>query len=109
MPFVLVSLCSLFFTFFPAIYTIKTLDAGGYEMEFPSYEFLLKIKELLHKIYPSSKWQEYTTRMVTKLFYDVGKICFCCSPTRHGSTLRVVNRKSDERREIWFFWKRPLA
>ena len=42
-------------------------------MEFPSYEFLVKIKELLQKIYPSTKWQEYTTRMVTKIFYDVGK------------------------------------
>ena len=58
---------------FPAIYTIKSLDSGGYEMEFPSYEFLAKIKELLQKIYRSTKWQEYTTRMVTKIFYDVGK------------------------------------
>ena len=55
-----------------AIYTVMSLDSGGYEMEFPSYEFLLKIKELLQKIYPSIKWQEYTTRMVTKIFYDVG-------------------------------------
>ncbi len=63
----------LFFSLLTALYTITTLESGGYEMEFPSRDFLTELQGLLRRVYPSSRWQVYSSRAVTKLYYDTGE------------------------------------
>ncbi len=63
----------LFCSLLTALYTITTLESGGYEMEFPSRDFLTELQGLLRRVYPSSRWQVYSSRAVTKLYYDAGE------------------------------------
>ena len=52
-------------------YTIKTLDTGGYEIEFAAVEFLSVLRMLVDNIHPNLKWREYTCRHVTRI--DLGQ------------------------------------
>ncbi|KAI0212338.1 hypothetical protein LSAT2_002739 [Lamellibrachia satsuma] len=56
----------------PVDYTIKTLDTGGYEIEFAAVEFLSKLRKLVDKKHTNLKWREYTCRHVTRI--DLGKM-----------------------------------
>ena len=40
------------------LYTVKRLETGGFEVEFPRAEYLLKIREELDKRYPTTKWHD---------------------------------------------------
>ncbi len=54
-------------------YTIKTLDVGGYEIEFPSAIYLELLKRHISIQHPDVTWREYTNRHVTKLKLDKSK------------------------------------
>lgn len=57
---------------FAVDYTIKTLDTGGYEIEFAAVEFLSELRMLVDKKHTNLKWREYTCRHVTRI--DLGKM-----------------------------------
>jgi len=40
------------------LYTVKRLESGGLEVEFPRAEYLPKIREQLDRRYPSIKWHD---------------------------------------------------
>jgi len=40
------------------LYTVKRLESGGFEVEFPRAEYLPKIREQLDKRYPAIKWHD---------------------------------------------------
>jgi len=40
------------------LYTVKRLESGGYEVEFPRSDYLPKIREQIDKRYPATKWHE---------------------------------------------------
>jgi len=37
---------------------VKKLESGGFEVEFPRADYLLKIREQLDKRYPATKWHD---------------------------------------------------
>ena len=49
------------------LYTVKKLETGGYEVEFPRADYLPRIREQLDKRYPAIKWHENACKQEAKL------------------------------------------
>lgn len=86
---------------FAANYTVKTLDTGGFEIEFPNEDFVAKLKESFETFHPNTKWQEYSYRHVTKLNLDKGK-SVTIQLGSFGSNGRKMWIYDDPGCKIWF-------
>jgi len=49
------------------LYTVKRLESGGFEVEFPSAEYLAKVRDHLDKRYPTIRWRDSACRQEATL------------------------------------------
>ena len=49
------------------LYTVKRLESGGFEVEFPCAEYLPKIRDHLDRRYPTIRWRDSTCRQEATL------------------------------------------
>lgn len=49
------------------LYTVKRLESGGFEVEFPRAEYLPKVREQIDKRYPTTKWHDSSCRQEATL------------------------------------------
>ena len=74
-------------------YTVKTLDMGGCEVEFPTTDHLRQIRELLDAKYPKLEWHASSYRYEATL--EVGK-----RRRAHQILIRLGNVETRERK-MW--------
>ena len=96
-------LCILSISLITANYTVKTLDTGGFEIEFPNEEFVAKLREVYEQVHPDSQWQEYSYRNVTKLSLEKGKsVTIQIGSSHYGSNGRKIWIYDDPGCKMWF-------
>ena len=82
---------------------MKTLDTGGFEIEFPNDEFVSKFREVFEIAHPNCKWQEYSYRNVTKLTLEKGKsVTIQIGSANYSSNGRKIWIYDDPGCKIWF-------